>query len=379
MNASREKIAAARCWTIKIGSSLLTDNGCGLRRDTLGFWVQQIMVLRAQGCKIVVVSSGAVAEGVSRLGWQRAGLSLHQLQVAAAVGQMGLAQAWESCFREHGVHTAQVLLTHDDMADRHRYLNARNSLRTILQCDVVPVVNENDAVATDEIRFGDNDTLGALVANLIDAEALAILTDQHGLYDDDPCSNSDAQLIGEAQAGDTRLDAYAGTGSLLGRGGMRTKLRAARIAAQSGTNTLIASGMEKDILLRLAAGEDLGTCLWAGRSRIAARKQWLAGQSRVRGKLILDAGALKAIVQDGKSLLAIGVTSMQGEFKRGDIVSCLDRQGGEAARGLINYPYSETERIIGKHSAEIAGILGVEGVTELIHRDNMVILSEGWR
>jgi len=323
---------------------------------------------------VVLVSSGSIVEGMQRLGWQRRPHALYQLQAAAAVGQMGLVQMYESAFQRFGLHTAQVLLTDADLADRVRYLNARTTLRVLLELSVIPIVNENDTVVNDEIRFGDNDTLAALVTNLVEAEVLVILTDQDGLFDKDPRIDANCTLIGEAQAGDRALEAMAGCGKALGRGGMLTKVRAAEKAARSGAATVIASGNAADILLRLRDGETLGTLLTPVTGRWAARKQWLAGQLNVRGKLQLDAGAVAVLRDSGRSLLPVGVTAVDGAFQRGELVACLGPDGGEVARGLINYDANETARIIGKSSDQIEGILGYVDEPELIHRDNMVIL-----
>jgi len=325
--------------------------------------------------EVVLVSSGAVAEGMSRLGWKARPKAIHDLQAAAAVGQMGLVQAYESHFMAHGRHTAQILLDHDDLSNRQRYLNARRTLQALIRLGVVPVVNENDTVVTDEIRFGDNDTLGALVANLIDAEVLVILTDQQGLFDKDPRANPDAVLVGEGRAGDPALDAMAGgSAGSLGRGGMATKLRAAKLAARSGATTLIASGREPDVLVRLRRGDALGTLLVAAQEPIAARKQWLAGQLQVRGRLTLDAGAVDVLRQQGRSLLPVGVKAVSGHFTRGELVTCCDEDGREIARGLVNYSAEETARILGQSSARIAEILGYRDDDELIHRDNLVLV-----
>jgi len=374
MSTSRDKIKQSRRWVIKIGSALLTNQGCGLRHESLEVWVKQIMQLMQQGYEVVLVSSGAVAEGVTRLGWTHRPKAIHELQAAAATGQMGLIQAWESCFQKQDTHTAQVLLTHDDVSNRQRYLNARTSLRTLIELNVVPVVNENDTVATDEIRFGDNDTLAGLVANLIEADVLVILTDQAGLYESDPRKDPAAKFVNEAQAGDETLEDFAGQGGSLGRGGMQTKLRAARMAAQSGTDTVIASGLEQDVLLRIARGEAIGTLLTANQACLAARKQWLASQSKTQGKLILDQGALTALLEQGKSLLAVGIIGVQGDFKRGEIVGCVNNEGKEVARGLTNYNASETRRIMGKNSHEFEAILGYIDDAELIHRDNLILI-----
>ena len=372
--SKRQKLTSARRWVIKIGSALLTDNGVGLNRDNIAQWVQQIAHLRQQGMEILLVSSGAVAEGMCRLGWQRRPHALHAQQAAAAVGQMGLVQAWESSFSQYGLHTAQVLLTHDDLTNRHRYLNARSTIRSLLQLGVVPVINENDTVVTDEIRFGDNDTLAALAANLVEAEHLIILTDQQGLFDRDPRQHAEARLIDEAAADDEQLDAMAsGAGGQLGRGGMATKLRAARLAARSGTCTVIASGREAEVLLRIRSAENVGTLLTANQAPLAAHKQWLAGHLQLRGKLVLDDGAVKVLKTAGKSLLAVGVTGVEGRFGRGEVVACVDSAGREIARGLVNYPADEVKRLLGQSSDHIEKILGYVAEPELIHRDNMVV------
>ena len=372
---SRERIAGTRRWVVKIGSALLTGDGKGLDRDAMAAWVTQIASLLDAGVEVVLVSSGAVAEGMSRLGWKARPKAIHDLQAAAAVGQMGLVQAYESHFQAHGRHTAQILLDHDDLSNRQRYLNARRTLQALIKLGVVPVVNENDTVVTDEIRFGDNDTLGALVANLIDAEVLVILTDQQGLFDRDPRTHADAQLVSEGRAGDPALEAMAGgSAGSLGRGGMATKLRAARLAARSGATTLIASGREPNVLVRLREGEDLGTLLGAAQEPIAARKQWLAGQLQVRGRLTLDDGAVRVLSQQGRSLLPVGVKAVSGHFTRGELVTCCDESGREIARGLVNYSAEETARILGQSSARIAEILGYRDDDELIHRDNLVLV-----
>jgi glutamate 5-kinase len=365
----------ARTLVVKVGSSLVTHGGRGLDVEAIARWAAQMARLRSLGRQVVLVSSGAIAEGMQRLGWTRRPHAMHELQAAAAVGQMGLVQCYESCFRSHGLHTAQVLLTHADLADRQRYLNARSTLRTLLGLGVIPVINENDTVVTDEIKFGDNDTLGALVANLIEADALVILTDQRGLHEADPRRNAAARLIEQADADDPRLEAMAGgTGSALAKGGMLTKVLAARRAARSGAHTVIASGREPEVLVRLAQGERIGSLLIAAKVPLAARKQWLADHLAVSGRLRLDAGAVKALARDGKSLLPIGVVEVTGEFQRGAVVGCLDPDGGEVARGLINYSSDESRRIMLRASAEIESLLGYTGEPELIHRDNLVLL-----
>jgi glutamate 5-kinase len=371
-------VAAARTLVVKVGSSLVTNDGRGLDTSAIARWAAQIAQLRAQDKRCVLVSSGAIAEGVQRLGWTRRPHALHELQAAAAVGQMGLAQCYESSFREHGLATAQVLLTHADLADRQRYLNARSTLATLLDLGVIPVINENDTVVTDEIKVGDNDTLGALVANLVEAEVLVILTDQAGLFEADPRRDAAAKLVEQAIAGEARLEAMAGgIGSVLARGGMLTKVLAAKRAARSGAHTVIASGREPDVLLRLARGERIGTLLLAQTTPLAARKQWLADHLAVGGRIALDAGAARALCRDGKSLLPIGVTAVQGEFERGAVVACLDPDGHEVARGLANYSAAETRLIMRRPSSEIEAILGYIDGPELIHRNNLVLLSQG--
>ncbi|MGE0874186.1 MAG: glutamate 5-kinase [Burkholderiales bacterium] len=369
------RIKDARTLVVKVGSSLVTDEGRGLDVAAIARWAAQVAKLRSMGRRVIVVSSGAIAEGMKRLGWRRRPHAVHELQAAAAVGQMGLAQSYESCFREHGLATAQVLLTHADMADRRRYLNARSTLRTLLELGVIPVINENDTVVTDEIKFGDNDTLAALVTNLVEADALLILTDQQGLFEADPRVDPAARLIGEASALDAGLARIAGgTTSNIARGGMITKVLAAARAARSGAHTAIASGREPDILVRLAQGEAIGTLLVAETMPLAARKQWLADHLAVAGRLRLDEGAVKALVRDGKSLLPIGVVSAQGAFDRGELVSCEDPEGREIARGLVNYGVDEARRILRRPSNEIESILGYVDEPELIHRDNLVLL-----
>jgi glutamate 5-kinase len=370
-----EVLRAARRIVVKVGSSLVTNEGRGVDADAIANWCRQLAALAQQGREVLMVSSGAIAEGMKRLGWTQRPRELPELQAAAAVGQMGLAQAYETAFRGHGLKTAQVLLTHADMADRQRYLNARSTLRTLLALGVVPVINENDTVVTDEIKLGDNDTLGAMVTNLVEADALVILTDQAGLFDADPRKNENAKLLKEADASDPALEALAGgAGSALGKGGMLTKVLAARRAARSGAHTVIASGAEPDVLLRLARGERIGTLLTAQTVPLAARKQWLADHLTVAGQVRLDPGAVRALVRDGKSLLPIGVTEVTGEFQRGEVVTVLDPSGREVARGLANYSAEEARRIIRRPSGEIEAILGYVDEPELIHRDNLVLL-----
>lgn len=359
----------------KVGSSLVTNEGRGLDRAAVAHWAAQIAALHKQGKQVVLVSSGAIAEGMARLGWRKRPSVMHELQAAAAVGQMGLCQAYEAAFAEYGLRTAQILLTHEDLADRHRYLNARSTLFALLRLGVVPIVNENDTVVTDEIRLGDNDTLGALVTNLIEADTLIILTDQRGLYDSDPRKNPEAKFMSHAQAGDPALEAMAGgAGSGIGTGGMLTKVLAAKRAAHSGAHTVIASGHERNVLTRLAQGECIGSELRAVLPVWSARKQWLADHLRLRGRVLLDDGAVQALLREGKSLLPIGVTEVEGEFGRGDVVACVDSQGRECARGLINYSSVDTRRILRQPSSQIARILGSMTEPELMHRDNLVVL-----
>ncbi|MCF6211884.1 MAG: glutamate 5-kinase [Gammaproteobacteria bacterium] len=371
----RDDLRESKRWVVKIGSALLTADGQGLDRTAIRAWVAQMVALRARGIELVLVSSGAVAEGMMRLGWTSRPHALHELQAAAAVGQMGLVQAYESNFQQYDIHTAQVLLTHDDLSNRQRYLNASNTLRTLLEVGVLPVVNENDTVVTDEICFGDNDTLAALVANLVEADALIILTDQAGLFDKDPRKHADAQLLHEARAVDASLDEMVGgSAGGLGRGGMLTKLRAARLAARSGAGTVIAFGHEPQVLERIASAEQLGTLLLPEQETQAARKQWLAGHLQLRGSLRLDAGAVKVLRDAGCSLLPVGVVAVKGDFERGEAVACVDEAGREIARGLVNYSASDARRIIGRPSHELESILGCVGEAELIHRDNLVLV-----
>jgi len=370
-----DPVRNARRFVVKVGSSLVTGQGEGLDLGAMATWARQIAALRAAGKEIVLVSSGAIAEGMQRLGWKRRPRTMHELQAAAAVGQMGLAQAYESCFADHGIRTAQVLLTHTDLADRQRYLNARSTLRTLIELGVVPVINENDTVVTDEIRFGDNDTLAALVTNLIEADVLVILTDQPGLFTADPRRDPSATLVRGARAGDPQLEGMAGdAGSMIGRGGMLTKVLAAKRAARSGAHTVIASGHEADVLVRLGKGDAIGTLLHADTPPLAARKQWLADHVQVSGRLVLDAGAVRALAAGGKSLLPIGVKAVEGDFERGAVVACLAPDGDAIARGLVNYSAAESRRILGRPSNEIEAILGYVDEPELIHRDNLVLL-----
>jgi glutamate 5-kinase len=367
-------LARARRIVVKVGSSLVTDEGRGVDAQAVGNWCRQMAVLAGQGREVVMVSSGAIAEGMKRLGWSVRPKEIHELQAAAAVGQMGLAQIYESKLREQGMGSAQVLLTHADLADRERYLNARSTLLTLLGLKVIPVINENDTVVNDEIKFGDNDTLGALVANLVDADALVILTDQKGLYSADPRKDPNARFINEAQAGDPELERMAGgAGSSIGRGGMLTKILAAKRAASSGTSTVIAWGREPDVLLRLAAGEAIGTALIASTQKLAARKQWMADHLQLRGTVVVDAGAAVKVRDEGKSLLPIGVVEVQGEFHRGDVIAVRGVDGTELARGLANYSSSEARLIARKPSSEFERLLGYTAEPELIHRDNLVL------
>ena len=367
-------LVRARRIVVKVGSSLVTNEGRGVDAQAVDNWCRQMAVLAGQGREVVMVSSGAIAEGMKRLGWTVRPKEINELQAAAAVGQMGLAQIYESKLREHGMGSAQVLLTHADLADRERYLNARSTLLTLLGLKVIPVINENDTVVNDEIKFGDNDTLGALVANLLDADALVILTDQKGLYSADPRKEPQARFIDEAQAGDPELERMAGgAGSSLGRGGMLTKILAAKRAASSGASTVIAWGREPDVLLRLAAGEAIGTALFASTHKLAARKQWMADHLQLRGTVVVDAGAAVKVRDEGKSLLPIGVIEVQGDFHRGDVIAVRSSQGAEIARGLANYSSSEARLIARKSSSEFEKLLGYTAEPEMIHRDNLVL------
>ena len=366
----------ARRIVVKVGSSLVTNEGRGLDAAAIGLWCQQLAVLVKSGREVIMVSSGAIAEGMKRLGWAARPKAIHELQAAAAVGQMGLVQVYESQLRDNGVGSAQVLLTHADLTDRERYLNARSTLLTLLQLGVVPVINENDTVVTDEIKFGDNDTLGALVANLVDADALIILTDQKGLYSADPRKDPGARFIDEAVAGDPALEAMAGgAGSSIGKGGMITKILAAKRAAGSGASTVIAWGREPNALIRLTQGEPIGTLLVAQTPKNQARKQWMADHLQLRGSVAVDAGAAVKVRDEGKSLLPIGMTSVHGEFSRGDVIAVHDAAGSEIARGLANYSSAEARLICRKPSAEFEKLLGYTGEAEMVHRTNLVLTS----
>lgn len=374
--SERGRLSSAKRWVIKIGSALLTDEGRGLDISRIDNWVTQMYRLRRHGIEIVLVSSGAVAAGMEKLGLEERPSALNELQAAAAVGQARLVQTWETSFQRHGIQPAQILLTHADHSNRQRYLNARSTLNTLLDMGVVPVVNENDTVITDEIRFGDNDTLGALVTNLVEADMLVILTDQDGFYTADPRSNPEAALVNNVRAKHSSLDAMAGGGSgRLGRGGMQTKLRAARQAAASGAATVIVGGRIESVIERLYAEEVLGTLLLPDHERMAARKQWLQGHMQTSGKLVLDAGAVDVLMSKGKSLLPIGVIKVSGNFQRGEMVACLDESGSEVARGLVNYSADESQKIIGKASQLIGALLGYKGEAELVHRDNMIVVG----
>ncbi|WP_397534112.1 glutamate 5-kinase [Roseateles sp.] len=371
---SAQVLKDARRIVVKVGSSLVTNEGRGVDAEAIGNWCRQLAALAADGRQVVMVSSGAIAEGMKRLGWAVRPKELHELQAAAAVGQMGLAQMYETKLREHGMGSAQVLLTHADLADRERYLNARSTLLTLLQHGVLPVINENDTVVNDEIKFGDNDTLGALVANLVEADALVILTDQRGLYSADPRRDPGARFIDFATAGAPELEAMAGgAGSSLGRGGMLTKILAAKRAASSGASTIIAWGREPDVLLRLASGEAIGTALLASTAKLAARKQWMADHLQMRGAVVVDAGAAAKLLDEGKSLLPIGVHEVQGEFHRGDVIAVRAADGRELARGLTNYSSAEARLIARKASVDFERVLGYAAEPELIHRDNLVL------
>jgi len=364
----------ARRLVIKVGSSLVTNEGRGLDETAIGEWCRQIAQLRLQGREVIMVSSGAIAEGMKRLGWTVRPAAIQELQAAAAVGQMGLAQMYETKLRLNQLGSAQVLLTHADLADRERYLNARSTLLTLLKLGVVPVINENDTVVNDEIKFGDNDTLGALVANLVEADALVILTDQRGLFTADPRKDPSATLVALAQAGDPDLERMAGgAGSSIGRGGMLTKILAAKRAAGSGAATVIAWGREPDALIRLVAGESIGTLLVARTQKTQARKQWIADHLQMRGSVIVDDGAVKKLRDEGKSLLPIGMSQVDGDFSRGDVIAVRDVSGAEVARGLANYSSAEARLICRKPSADIERLLGYAAEPEMLHRDNLVI------
>ncbi|MFT7558754.1 MAG: glutamate 5-kinase [Flavobacteriales bacterium] len=372
--SKRQLVKQSRRWVIKIGSALLTDDGRGVDVVAITDWVRQIAMLHARGWEIVLVSSGAIAAGMLRLGWTKRPTSVHELQAAAAVGQSRLIQLYEREFQKYNLNTAQVLLDHDDLSNRQRYLNARSTIRTLSKLNVITIVNENDTVVTDEIRFGDNDTLGALVANLIEADTLCILTDQNAMYDSDPRSNDKARPILERSAIDSSLDAMAGSGGgALGSGGMLSKLRASRLAARSGANTIIVGGSTYDAITRVANGEAIGTLLYATEQPIAARKRWLAGQLQSRGVLELDDGAVRVLREHGKSLLPVGVKSIAGYFLRGELVVCRDSSGKEVARGLINYSSDDCRKIAGSSSDLIESLIGYKDFDELIHRDNLIL------
>lgn len=364
----------ARRIVVKVGSSLVTNEGRGLDEVAIGEWCRQMALLAKEGREVIMVSSGAIAEGMKRLGWTTRPQEIHALQAAAAVGQMGLAQMYETKLRENGLGSAQVLLTHADLADRERYLNARSTLFTLLQHKVLPVINENDTVVNDEIKFGDNDTLGALVANLVEADALVILTDQKGLYTADPRKNPAAEFVHEARAGDPALEAMAGgVGSSIGSGGMITKILAAKRAAGSGASTVIAWGREPDALIRLCKGEPIGTLLVAQTQKQQARKQWMADHLQLRGAVTVDLGAASKLLAEGKSLLAIGMTQVEGDFSRGDVIAIRDVSGMEIARGLANYASAEARLICRKPSSEFESLLGYMAESEFVHRDNLIL------
>ena len=364
----------ARNWVVKVGSALLTDHGTGISADALDEWCRQIARLSTAGKRVVLVSSGAVAEGCRRLGFDVRPRTIHELQAAAAVGQSGLIEAYEQAFRRYERRIALVLLTHDDLADRERYLNARTTLNTLLDFGVVPIVNENDSVATDEIKLGDNDTLAGMVTSLLSADLLVLLTDREGFHEADPRTHPEAPVVREAPAADKRLEAMAGAvAGSLGRGGMVTKLAAARSAARSGAHTVIAHGRAKDVLLRLAGGENVGTLLTADLAPLDARKRWIAEQLRAKGELCVDAGARHAIIHRGVSLLPAGVTDATGAFRRGDMVRVLDPDGVEIAKGLANYDAVEVRKLIGRKSADIESVLGYVDEPEVVHRDNLVV------
>lgn len=380
INNRRQQISQGKCWVVKVGSSSVTKDGHGLNMDAISNLASQLASLVNMGKEVILVSSGAIAEGMNRLAWDKRPHAVYELQAAAAVGQMGLIQAYESCLQKHSLHSAQVLLTHEDLQNRTRYLNARTTLRKLLSLNVIPVVNENDTVATDEIKFGDNDTLAALVSNLIEADALIILTDQQGVYKRPPINDSSKKnlensLIDEISANDPLLDKVAGPSvGELGRGGMLTKVSAARLAARAGAATVIAPGKADNVLLEIAEGKQHGTLLYPDNEPLVARKQWIANQLYTNGELILDDGACRVICKDGKSLLSIGVQNVKGNFERGEVVSCLNSDGKEIARGLVNYNAQEATQLIGVSSGEIETTLGYVEEPELIHRDNLVLM-----
>ena len=371
----RASLSRARRWVVKIGSALTTNEGLGLNLPAIEGWAKQMVELRAGGRQIVLVTSGSVAEGAARLGWKQRPHALNQLQAAAAIGQMGLVRGWDQAYEKFGSRAAQVLLTHDDLSDRQRYLNSRSTLLTLLELGVFPVINENDTVATEEISLGDNDTLAGLVSNLLEADLLVILTDQEGIMTADPRHDPNATLIEQAPVDAPELEAVAGAGGTWGRGGMRTKLRAARLASRSATPTVIASGRRAHVLRDIAAGVTVGTLLYSNREKVSARKQWLGGTIRARGILRLDNGACSALRLQGKSLLAVGVSSVTGEFSRGELVVLEDESGREIGRGLVNYSASECRRIAGVASDRIEAVLGFSREPELIHRDNLLVDS----
>ncbi len=372
---NRSELKKTKRWVIKIGSALLTDDGKGLNTEALSRWVAQMATLKKEGIEVVLVSSGSIAEGMTRLGWTTRPTALNELQAAASVGQMGLIQAYESQFSAFDLHTAQILMTHDDLSNRERYLNVKSTIETLLKYGVVPIINENDTVVTDEICFGDNDTLAALTANLISAEVLVILTDQKGLYTDNPRENPNASLIDEVHVSSRDIESMASTeGGHLGKGGMYTKVMAAKRAARSGTATLIASGNEENILPKLFNGEDFGTLLIPDLEPLTARQQWLAGHLQAKGTFVLDDGAAAMLRRSGRSLLPVGVVSQRGSFSRGEMVVCYDGTGQEVARGLVNYSSAETIKLLGKSSDQIESILGCVVEDSLIHCDNMVVL-----
>ncbi len=373
---SFELLKSSKRIVAKVGSALVTNGGNGIDRAAIARWAKDVAALRARDVEVIFVSSGAIAEGMARLGWGERPKLMPELQAAAAVGQMGLANVYEQAFAAHGLKTAQVLLTHEDLADRKRYLNARSTLLALLNHGVIPIINENDTVTTDEIKFGDNDTLGALVANLCDAQALVLLTDQRGLYTADPRKDPTAQFVSVGRADDPQYEAMAGgTGTGISKGGMLTKILAARRAANTGIHTVIASGHEVDVLQRLIGGESIGTLLHAPEASLAKRKSWMRDHLQLRGKVTLDAGAARALTLGGRSLLPIGVIAVNGEFERGEVIACVDDSGKELARGLANYSSSETQRIMRKPSTEIEALLGYCNDDELIHRDNLVVTA----
>jgi len=362
-------------WVIKIGSSLVTKSSTGLNIKNIKDWAGQINELIDQNINVIIVSSGAIAEGMNRLNLVKRPSSSSRLQALAATGQMGLIQAYEVAFKKYNILTAQMLLTHEDLSNRARYLNAKNTLNNLMQYNIIPIINENDTVSTDEIKFGDNDTLASLVANLSGAEKLIILTDQDGLYTNDPRKVKDSKLIKSISVLDKKLNKYAGpSNNILGRGGMITKISAAKKAAKSNTQTIIANGIKKNILINILNNQDyIGTTIYNKNLAINSKKQWIANSLKIKGKIIVDAGAKKVIKQSGKSLLPVGIKSISGEFKKGDLLAICSSNNIEIATGLTNYGSNELAKIIGMSTARIKKEFGIIDSEVVIHRDNMIL------